>query len=90
MADQVAEMVETARREFGALHVLYNNAGILLAREDGPTADLSESVFDRTVNVNLKNFEDAKNSLRKAISKLPSPAKIVVGKGRELLTNWNA
>ncbi len=43
-----------------------------------------------TVSVNLKNFEDAKLSLKKAISKIPSPCKIIVGKGQELLPNWNA
>lgn len=52
--EQVAAMVETARREFGALHVLYNNAGIYLSDEDAPTADLPESVFDRNIAVNLK------------------------------------
>ena len=52
--EEVAHMVETARQEFGELHVLYNNAGIYLAREDAPTADLPEPVFDRIVAVNLK------------------------------------
>lgn len=50
---QVAAMVETTRREFGALHVLYNNAGIYLADQDAPTADLPKTVFNRIVNVNL-------------------------------------
>jgi NAD(P)-dependent dehydrogenase (short-subunit alcohol dehydrogenase family) len=54
VAEEVAAMVETARREFGALHVLYNNAGIYLSNEDAPTADLPESVFDRNIAVNLK------------------------------------
>jgi NAD(P)-dependent dehydrogenase (short-subunit alcohol dehydrogenase family) len=54
VAKEVAAMVETARREFGALHVLYNNAGIYLSNEDAPTADLPESVFDRNIAVNLK------------------------------------
>ena len=54
IAPQVSAMVETARREFGALHVLYNNAGIYLTHEDAPTADLAEAVFDKMVTVNLK------------------------------------
>ncbi len=51
---EVSGMVETARREFGALHILYNNAGIYLAHQDAPTADLPPPVFDRIVNINLR------------------------------------
>ena len=54
VAEQVATMVETARREFGALHILYNNAGIYLTHEDAPAADLAEPVFDQILEVNLK------------------------------------
>lgn len=54
VANDVAALLETARQEFGGLHILYNNAGIYLAHEDAPTADLPEPVFDRIVAVNLK------------------------------------
>jgi NAD(P)-dependent dehydrogenase (short-subunit alcohol dehydrogenase family) len=54
LAEDIAALVETAWREFGALHILYNNAGIYLTHEDGPTAELPEPVFDRIVAVNLK------------------------------------
>ncbi len=54
VAEEVAAMVETARREYGALHVLYNNAGIYLTHEDAPTADLLPPVFDRIIDVNLR------------------------------------
>ena len=54
VAEEVATMVETARREYGALHVLYNNAGIYLTHEDAPTADLPPPVFDRITDVNLR------------------------------------
>ena len=53
VADQVSAIVEAARAEFGALHILYNNAGIL-AKEDAPTADLPPSVFDKVLDVNLR------------------------------------
>ena len=53
-AEDVAAIVETAKHEFGALHVLYNNAGIYLTHEDAPSADLPEPVFDRIIAVNLK------------------------------------
>jgi len=54
VAEEVAAMVETAEREFGALHILYNNAGIYLTQQDAPTADLLPPVFDRIINVNLR------------------------------------
>jgi len=45
--------VETAERRYGALHVLFNNAGIFPAR-DGSPVDTPDEVFDQVVAVNLK------------------------------------
>ena len=46
-------MVAEAERAFGALHVLFNNAGIMLsADDDAVTTD--EATWDLTMNVNLK------------------------------------
>jgi NAD(P)-dependent dehydrogenase (short-subunit alcohol dehydrogenase family) len=47
------EMVEAARAAFGALHVLYNNAGVMLP-EDGSVDATDASVWDRTLAVNVK------------------------------------
>ena len=52
-ADAVRGAVETAEREFGALHVLFNNAGIFPA-DDGLPVDTPESVWDTVMEVNLK------------------------------------
>lgn len=52
-ADDVRDMVGFAEREFGALHVLFNNAGIF-PDEDGSVLDTDEAVFDRVIAVNLK------------------------------------
>ncbi len=46
-------MVEVAEREFGALHVLMNNAGISHIDDNG-AVDTEESVWDLTMRVNLK------------------------------------
>jgi NAD(P)-dependent dehydrogenase (short-subunit alcohol dehydrogenase family) len=46
-------MVEFAMREFGGLHVLYNNAGIFPA-DDGGTLETPEATWDRVMEVNLK------------------------------------
>lgn len=52
-ADDRRAMIERVRQEFGALHVLINNAGITSpGRKDLLEAD--EEAFDRVVGVNLK------------------------------------
>jgi NAD(P)-dependent dehydrogenase (short-subunit alcohol dehydrogenase family) len=42
-------------KRYGALHVLYNNAGIMMA-EDRSVVDTEEWVWDRTLAVNLKGI----------------------------------
>jgi NAD(P)-dependent dehydrogenase (short-subunit alcohol dehydrogenase family) len=49
----VAAAVAAAEARFGALHVLFNNAGIFPA-EDGSPVDTPEAVFDQVIAVNLK------------------------------------
>jgi NAD(P)-dependent dehydrogenase (short-subunit alcohol dehydrogenase family) len=46
-------MVEAAVERFGALHVLYNNAGVMLA-DDGSVDTTDASVWDRTLDINVK------------------------------------
>jgi NAD(P)-dependent dehydrogenase (short-subunit alcohol dehydrogenase family) len=50
---QVKAMVDFAMSTFGALHVLYNNAGIFPA-DDGGVTETLESTWDRVMDVNLK------------------------------------
>jgi NAD(P)-dependent dehydrogenase (short-subunit alcohol dehydrogenase family) len=52
-ARDVESAVEAARRRFGALHVLFNNAGIF-PDGDGVPEETDEEVFDRVIAVNLK------------------------------------
>jgi NAD(P)-dependent dehydrogenase (short-subunit alcohol dehydrogenase family) len=52
-AEQVAAMIAFAEQRFGALHVLFNNAGIF-PDEDGSVLDTDEATFDRVIGVNLK------------------------------------
>ena len=48
-----AAMVAKAEEEFGALHVAFNNAGIMLGA-DGDAESTDEDVWDATMAVNLK------------------------------------
>ena len=46
-------MVAFAEEEFGALHVLWNNAGIMLASDDDAVST-DEATWDQTMDVNAK------------------------------------
>jgi len=50
----VQAMVAFAEAQFGALHVLFNNAGIF-PDADGSVVDTDEAVFDHVIAVNLKS-----------------------------------
>ncbi len=50
--ESVRSAVEFATSEFGGLHVLYNNAGVSLADDDGVT-NTDVSVWDTTLQVNV-------------------------------------
>jgi NAD(P)-dependent dehydrogenase (short-subunit alcohol dehydrogenase family) len=51
--DDCARMIATAEKEFGSLHVLFNNAGIMDSRDDDAVST-DEEVWDLTMNVNAK------------------------------------
>lgn len=46
-------MVNFAEAQFGGLHILFNNAGIM-HNDDGDSESTEESVWDLTMNVNVK------------------------------------
>ena len=52
-SEDVRAAVDAAERRFGALHVLFNNAGIFPA-DDGSPVDTPEETFDRVLAVNTK------------------------------------
>ncbi len=52
---EVREAIAATVKRFGGLHVLYNNAGIMMA-EDRSVVDTEEWVWDRTLAVNLKGI----------------------------------
>jgi NAD(P)-dependent dehydrogenase (short-subunit alcohol dehydrogenase family) len=51
--DAVAAAVDHATGAFGGLHVLFNNAGVMLPDDDDPVST-PLSVYERTMDVNVK------------------------------------
>lgn len=60
--DEVKEMMEKVKEEFGTIDILVNNAGIT---RDGLLARMKEEDFDAVINVNLKSVF---NCCRHAVS----------------------
>jgi NAD(P)-dependent dehydrogenase (short-subunit alcohol dehydrogenase family) len=50
---QVREAVNAAVDTYGGLHVLYNNAGVMLSEDDDPVTTPVE-VYERTMDINVK------------------------------------
>lgn len=51
--ESVKTMVEFAVETFGGLHVLYNNAGVMLSEDDNPVTTPIE-IYERTMDINVK------------------------------------
>jgi len=51
----VKRMVEEGVRRFGALHVLYNNAGVLWKDRDRSVLETDDKWWDRVMAINLKS-----------------------------------
>jgi NAD(P)-dependent dehydrogenase (short-subunit alcohol dehydrogenase family) len=51
--DQVREAVEGGYRRFGALHIVYNNAGVLWRDRDLSVVDTPRENWDRVIAINL-------------------------------------
>ena len=52
-ASDCQQMVEAAEKAFGKLNVMFNNAGIMLSKDDDAVST-SEEVWDTTLDVNAK------------------------------------
>ncbi len=52
---EVKRMVEDGVRRFGALHVLYNNAGVLWKDRDRSVLETDGEQWDRVMGINLKS-----------------------------------
>jgi len=52
---EVRRMVEDGARRFGALHILYNNAGVLWKDRDRSVLETDGEQWDRVMAINLKS-----------------------------------
>jgi NAD(P)-dependent dehydrogenase (short-subunit alcohol dehydrogenase family) len=52
---EVRRMVEEGVRRFGALHILYNNAGVLWKDRDRSVLETDDAQWDRVMAINLKS-----------------------------------
>jgi NAD(P)-dependent dehydrogenase (short-subunit alcohol dehydrogenase family) len=51
----VKRMIEDGARQFGSLHILYNNAGVLWKDRDRSVLETDERWWDRVMAINLKS-----------------------------------
>jgi len=54
--EQVKKMVETALQRFGRIDILVNNAAILITQGETRAHELTNEVWDRTINTNLRGY----------------------------------
>ncbi|MBA7672407.1 hypothetical protein ES703_80583 [subsurface metagenome] len=50
----VKNMVSRTVKKFGGLHILYDNAAVFWYGKDGNVTDISEDIWDKVININLK------------------------------------
>lgn len=54
--EQVKKMVETVLQRFGRIDILVNNAAILITQGETRAHELTNEVWDRTINTNLRGY----------------------------------
>jgi NAD(P)-dependent dehydrogenase (short-subunit alcohol dehydrogenase family) len=54
--EQVQACVAFTVHTFGAINVLYNNAGVYLRGKDGPVTRVPDDIWDTTLDINLKGM----------------------------------
>jgi NAD(P)-dependent dehydrogenase (short-subunit alcohol dehydrogenase family) len=53
---QVSEMIEATLKRFGRIDILVNNAAILISHGETRAHELTNEVWDQTINVNLRGY----------------------------------
>ncbi|UZJ76879.1 SDR family NAD(P)-dependent oxidoreductase [Fictibacillus sp. KU28468] len=90
---QVKKVIDAAISEFGALHILFNNAGI--GNPEVKSTDLPEEEWDRIVDINLKGvFLGIKHGVPELIKAgggvIINTSSLLGLKGQKYLSAYNA
>jgi meso-butanediol dehydrogenase / (S,S)-butanediol dehydrogenase / diacetyl reductase len=54
--EQVKSMVDATTRKFGRVDILVNNAAVLMAQGEARAHEISNEVWERTININLRGY----------------------------------
>jgi 2-deoxy-D-gluconate 3-dehydrogenase len=71
---EIAQMVQRAISEFGAVHLLVNNAGVVLRK---PAEEISEEEWDKVIDINLKGTFLCAQTVAKAMIHAGNGGKII-------------
>lgn len=74
ISGEIAQMMQMAVRDLGGLHVLVNNAGVILRK---PAEEILEEEWDRVIQINLKGTFLCAQTAAKAMISAGSGGKII-------------
>ncbi|MEA1965557.1 MAG: glucose 1-dehydrogenase [Candidatus Aerophobetes bacterium] len=72
--EEVDVMIEATIKQFGEIDILVNNAGIVI---DRPFLEITEQIWDRVLNVNLKGYFLCSQAAAKAMVRKKKGGKII-------------
>jgi NAD(P)-dependent dehydrogenase (short-subunit alcohol dehydrogenase family) len=71
---EISQMVQWALSEFGGIHLLVNNAGVVLRK---PAEEISEEEWDKVIDINLKGTFLCAQTVAKAMIQAGKGGKII-------------
>ena len=72
--DEISRMVETAVKDLGGIHILVNNAGIVMRK---PAEEIAEAEWDQLIDINLKGTFLCAQAVAKAMMKAGKGGRII-------------
>jgi NAD(P)-dependent dehydrogenase (short-subunit alcohol dehydrogenase family) len=72
--DEISRMVETAVKDLGGIHILVNNAGVVMRK---PAEEIAEAEWDQLIDINLKGTFLCAQAVAKAMMKAGKGGRII-------------
>jgi len=72
--DEVSRMVDRAVKDLGGIHILVNNAGVILRK---PAEEIAEEEWDRVIDINLKGSFLCARAVAQAMMKAGQGGRII-------------